>query len=330
MASPRATPNPDLSVMDGSAYARFFSQGHLFQDRVYAYDDWEKQRGFHRLAPDLLTCVRVLSCSPILAAVVYSTVISVFVHFAFTSFSSHHADYLDHIDEAYKYITFALSLLIVFKTNSSYSRWWEARKLWGRMFDWSRHLTRQVLTWFPEDDDLKAEMLRWILVASYTLRSHINPKVQEADDIARVTLTLDQYKKWRVSKHRPLTIAMAMSKLIRRSGVSDIIAVEMEQQVTIYVNCTGGCERIFKTPVPLAYTRSALHAWPNTLPKKTALAQPVRILTHHRRLRHEVAFNLGTSPNARSTPARWTSTRVGCEKNGKSADPTTFRAPEPL
>ena len=77
-------------------------------------------------------------------AVSYSTAISLLVHLLFTSFTSSHAEYFDHVDEAYKYITFALSLLIVFKTNSSYSRWWEARIIWGRMFNFARHLTRQV------------------------------------------------------------------------------------------------------------------------------------------------------------------------------------------
>ena len=30
--------------------------------------------------------------------------------------------------------SFALSLLMLFKTNSSYARWWEARTLWGSMY----------------------------------------------------------------------------------------------------------------------------------------------------------------------------------------------------
>ena len=46
------------------------------------------------------------------------------------------------------------------------------------------------------------------------------------------TLTQEEFKLWKASKHRPLTIATAMSSCIRRSGVSDMIALEMEQQVS--------------------------------------------------------------------------------------------------
>ncbi len=40
--------------------------------------------------------------------------------------------------------TFALSLLLVFRTNSSYSRWWEARMIWGAVVNLSRNFGRQV------------------------------------------------------------------------------------------------------------------------------------------------------------------------------------------
>jgi predicted membrane chloride channel (bestrophin family) len=40
--------------------------------------------------------------------------------------------------------TFALSLLLVFRTNSSYSRWWEARMVWGAVVNLSRNFARQV------------------------------------------------------------------------------------------------------------------------------------------------------------------------------------------
>eukprot|EP00959_Pyramimonas_sp_CCMP1952_P456307 9472930-Pyramimonas_sp.AAC.1 len=49
--------------------------------------------------------------------------------------------------------------------------------------------------------------------------------------MTQAVLTAAQFEQWKASTHRPLTIAMAISSLIRRSGVSDMIALEMEQQV---------------------------------------------------------------------------------------------------
>lgn len=40
--------------------------------------------------------------------------------------------------------SFALSLLLVFRTNSSYSRWAEARSIWGGVTNRSRDILRQV------------------------------------------------------------------------------------------------------------------------------------------------------------------------------------------
>ncbi len=38
----------------------------------------------------------------------------------------------------------ALSLLLVFRTNASYGRWDEARKMWGGLLNRSRDIMRQV------------------------------------------------------------------------------------------------------------------------------------------------------------------------------------------
>ncbi len=60
----------------------------------------------------------------------------------------------------------ALSILLGFRTNSAYNRWWEARKIWGAIVNDSRTLARQVLTLFalpegaPDGGVAKAEHQR--------------------------------------------------------------------------------------------------------------------------------------------------------------------------
>jgi hypothetical protein len=48
------------------------------------------------------------------------------------------------LGQGFNLTAFALSLLLVFRTNSSYDRWWEARKLWGGVVNRSRDIVRQV------------------------------------------------------------------------------------------------------------------------------------------------------------------------------------------
>jgi len=52
----------------------------------------------------------------------------------------------------------ALSLLLVFRTNTAYFRWNEARTLWGGLINNCRNIVRQTNTFFP--DDPKHEVLK--------------------------------------------------------------------------------------------------------------------------------------------------------------------------
>src|SRR5688572_8386078 len=45
----------------------------------------------------------------------------------------------------------ALSLLLVFRTNSSYDRFWEGRKLWGSIVNVSRNLARSTTVYLRPD-----------------------------------------------------------------------------------------------------------------------------------------------------------------------------------
>ena len=51
--------------------------------------------------------------------------------------------------DAFNQTSFALSLLLVFRTNTSYSRWEEARKAWGQLANRSRDFARQVCGQYP-------------------------------------------------------------------------------------------------------------------------------------------------------------------------------------
>ncbi len=39
---------------------------------------------------------------------------------------------------------FVISLLLVFRTNTAYDRWWEGRKLWGALVNNSRNLAMKL------------------------------------------------------------------------------------------------------------------------------------------------------------------------------------------
>jgi predicted membrane chloride channel (bestrophin family) len=46
-----------------------------------------------------------------------------------------------------------------------------------------------------------------------------------------------------------------LAEIIRTGRVRATAAIRMEENLTSFEDCLGGCERILKTPIPLSYTR---------------------------------------------------------------------------
>ncbi len=48
---------------------------------------------------------------------------------------------LNNVGLMHSVLGFVISLLLVFRTNTAYDRWWEGRKLWGTLTNASRNLS---------------------------------------------------------------------------------------------------------------------------------------------------------------------------------------------
>ena len=55
---------------------------------------------------------------------------------------------------------FVLSMLLVFRTNSAYDRWWEGRKLWGSVVNNSRNLSLKLSAFIPKTHSHERETLK--------------------------------------------------------------------------------------------------------------------------------------------------------------------------
>lgn len=83
--------------------------------------------------------------------------------------------------------SFALSLLLVFRTNSSYGRFAEARSIWGMVLNRSRDVARQSVSFFPTAQwDAKATFVRWTIAFSKCLLIHLRPHLCLRDEVADV------------------------------------------------------------------------------------------------------------------------------------------------
>jgi putative membrane protein len=165
----------------------------------------------------------------------------------------------------------ALGLLLVFRTNASYDRYWEGRRLWGGIVNETRNLVRLASVHLKDDRDLVRRITRWTAIfpwaAMSALRGESNLGPLEAE------LTERERTAIRGAQHLPLFVAQCitacLAAALRDRKISDIVYSAIDQNVQLLVGYIGGCERIRKTPLPFAYVvhlRRALIIYCFTLP----------------------------------------------------------------
>lgn len=148
-----------------------------------------------------------------------------------------------------------LGLFLVFRTNSSYDRWWEGRKLWGSMVNSTRNFALKLNAYLPNDDQENrnwfAQMIPNFVVAS---KEHLRQGVQLSELEPAEPNFPDSLKD---IKHKPNRIAgMMYSKVndLYKSGAltGDQFRV-LDKEMKDFVDIIGACERIKNTPIPYSY-----------------------------------------------------------------------------
>ena len=166
---------------------------------------------------------------------------------------------------------FALGMLLVTRTNSSYDRFWEGRKLWGGIINESRNMARVVRTWLQADPALMREALHWTSVFVYTIKSGLRGQTELGPSVAH--LPSEQVELVRRARHPGLAAATQLTLCLRqardRGLITDIVYQVIDQNVQQLVDYQGGCERIHSTPLPYPYMvhlRRAIIVYCLTLP----------------------------------------------------------------
>uniref|UniRef100_A0A7S3RUQ3 Uncharacterized protein n=1 Tax=Emiliania huxleyi TaxID=2903 RepID=A0A7S3RUQ3_EMIHU len=159
----------------------------------------------------------------------------------------------------------ALSLLLVFRTNTGYSRWNEARTLWGGLINNCRNVVRQANTFFPDDPHhvmlkqrLAAETAAFIRALRNFLRGPTDDDTLRSELYELVGaghMTPATVEKGMAASNRPMFFLSAMSATLRKAEIDPMKAARVDASISVLVDLTGANERIFKSPIPLLYTR---------------------------------------------------------------------------
>jgi putative membrane protein len=149
----------------------------------------------------------------------------------------------------------ALGMLLVFRTNSSYNRFWEGRELWGKLVNETRNLARAASVHLRGDPELLDHVIRWTGIFPYAVKNVL----RGTDGLGPIADTLPRAEfEWVLrSEHPPLSIATRITaRLVKardKGLISDITLASLDQNVQLLVDYLGGCERINSTPLPYAY-----------------------------------------------------------------------------
>ena len=145
----------------------------------------------------------------------------------------------------------ALGLLIVFRNNCSYDRYWEGRKLWGAIVNASRNLIREGAAFAGDAQELATLVTAYTLVLKQHLRNS-----KDFEEI-RALIPVAMFEHAAAASNPPSILAFYMTLWIRaeiaRGRFDSITGQQVESHVKTLLDCQGGCERILRTPIPFAY-----------------------------------------------------------------------------
>ncbi len=163
------------------------------------------------------------------------------------------AEVLDKLIAVYSLIGFVISLLLVFRTNTAYDRWWEGRRKWGELVNDSRNFAVKLSSILREKED-KDYFSRHIVNYVYATKEHLRNGVK----FEELDLSEEEIQKLQKSTHVPVAIVQAMyAKLNMLSSTSKITQEEflaLDKNLNTFIDVVGACERIKNTPIPFSYS----------------------------------------------------------------------------
>ncbi len=189
---------------------------------------------------------------PILIVSLYSSIV---IYVDLNVLSVVEREKASKISVMHSLLGFVISLLLVFRTNTAYERWWEGRKLWGALVNCSRNMSIRLSATLKDSQDDVKEFRKLLINFPYSLKGHLRntPSVNDTELEERFHI-----KGLNTHKHVPQHISDSLySRLVvlNREGkinTENFIAISSDWQQLMEI--CGACERIKNTPIPFSYS----------------------------------------------------------------------------
>jgi ion channel-forming bestrophin family protein len=166
--------------------------------------------------------------------------------------------FLKNIIMMHTMIGMILSLLLVFRTNTAYDRWWEGRKLWGSLVNNSRNLAIKLSSIIPASDLENRSFFKTIIPAfAYGLRSHLL-NIKTAEDMFDKDIHYELLQDINEDHHIPNQIAFRIidkiTQMQQEKKITELQVLYLNEELRSFTDVCGACERIRNTPIPFSYS----------------------------------------------------------------------------
>ncbi len=164
--------------------------------------------------------------------------------------------HIRNINVMHTLLGFAISMLLVFRTNTAYDRWWEGRKLWGSLMNNSKNLAVKLNSFLPHDDTKSRGFFKKLIpLFAIELNNHLQTETTRLQLDERPHPEIPNFD---TSKHVPNQVAsLLMSRvnlLYRNDQLTGDQLILLNGEMQSFLEICGGCERIKNTPIPFSYS----------------------------------------------------------------------------
>lgn len=156
--------------------------------------------------------------------------------------------------QVHSLLGFVIGLLLVFRTNSAYDRWWEGRIQWGKLVNNCRNFAIKLNAILPNDSNSK-KFFR-VLLANYVfaMKEHLRKGVEFKELEDNDYLSNEELSKF---DHVPNRIAREMyaklHQLHKEGEINGDQLITIDGELKSLTDIIGACERIKSTPIPFSY-----------------------------------------------------------------------------
>ncbi len=152
-----------------------------------------------------------------------------------------------------------LGLLLVFRTNTAYERFWEGRKSWGSIVNNVRNLARHI--WVSVDEisaeDRESKIAALYLLVAFAVATKLHLREESVTNELEELIPDSKYRKLKNMNNPPLEVAFWIGDYLQQrynqNCLNSYQLTSMQELLNNLVDNLGSCERILKTPIPLAY-----------------------------------------------------------------------------